>query len=300
MLGPIFFLIYANSIAVGCDNSWYSFADDFKLYASYSRGDDMGIDKLQADLDIVVATSEAWNLRLNTSKCVVMRFGSGSSQVVVGSGSGYFLGNSELVLVGSHRDLGVTVDCSLKFHCHVSSVVNRAGGLVGQLLRGTVCREMSFMVTLFVSHIRPLLDYCAPVWNVGYRGDMRRLEAVQRRWLREIEGMAHLEYSERLRRCELYSVCGRMVRADLIKVWKIFHGFVDEELIESSHPVTRGHEFKVSIPRCRTEVRRRSFEVRVVDLWNGLPEFAVQLDTCNKFKAYLDENLCEMFYGEGF
>ena len=110
-----------------------------------------------------------------------------------------------------------------------------------------------------------------------------------------------LDYSVRLRRSGLYSVYGRLLRADLIKLWKIFHGFLDEELIEilerNSHPVTRGHRFKLSIPRCRTEIRRRFFSVRCVTLWNGLPDQAVELDTCNKFKGYLDLCLSDKFYG---
>ena len=235
---------------------------------------------------------------LNSSKCV-MRFGVVSMERIVGEGSGYFL-SEELGSVGSHKDLGVIVDCSLKFHAHISSITCKASALVGQLLRGTVCRTMSFMVTLFVAHIRPLIDYCSPVWNLGYRGDIRKLESVQRRWLREVEGMDVLDYSVRLRRSGLYSVHGRLLRADLIKLWKIFHGFVDRELVEiferCSHPTTRGHRFKLSIPRCRTEIRRRFFSVRCVVLWNGLPDVAVELDTCNKFKGYLDKFMPDMFY----
>ena len=36
-----------------------------------------------------------------------------------------------------------------------------------------------FMVSLFVSHIRPIMDFCSSVWNVGYLGDIRLLESVQ-------------------------------------------------------------------------------------------------------------------------
>ena len=77
-----------------------------------------------------------------------------------------------------------------------------------------------------------------------------------------------LDYSVRLRRLDLYYVDGRLLRADLIKSWTILHGFVDGELIGifeiSSNAVTRGHRFKFSIPRCRTEIRRRFFLVCVV------------------------------------
>ena len=83
--------------------------------------------------------------------------------------------------MSSYRDLRVTVDTSLRFHQHVSGVVGTAWALMGELLRGKVCRNREFMVTLFVSHIKPILDYCSCVWNVGYLPDvLKMLSSVQR------------------------------------------------------------------------------------------------------------------------
>ena len=77
-----------------------------------------------------------------------------------------------------YRDLGVVVDCDLRFHSHVSVVVGRAASLMRDLLKSTVCRSKPFMVTLFTTHIRPLIEYCSSVWNVGYLQDSRRLESA--------------------------------------------------------------------------------------------------------------------------
>ena len=45
------------------------------------------------------------------------------------------------------------IDSNLRFHEHITVVVGKAGGLMNELLRSTVCRNRLFMVTLFVSHI---------------------------------------------------------------------------------------------------------------------------------------------------
>ena len=87
------------------------------------------------------------------------------------------------------------------------------------------------MVTIFISHIRPILDYCSTVWNHGYLGDVRRLESVQRRWTSNVTGMEGLSYSERLHKMNLYSIQGRHLRADLIKVWKSFSPVVEVGLL---------------------------------------------------------------------
>ena len=74
------------------------------------------------------------------------------------------------------------MDNKLKFHHHARVVAGRAGGIMSNLLRSTVCREANFMISLYTSHIRPAMDYCCCLWNVGYLGDVRLLESVQRRW----------------------------------------------------------------------------------------------------------------------
>ena len=55
-------------------------------------------------------------------------------------------------------NLGVIIDSKLRFHEHISVVAGKEGGLMLELLQSTVCRSREFMVTLFVSHIRPIID----------------------------------------------------------------------------------------------------------------------------------------------
>ena len=95
-------------------------------------------------------------MKLNTSKCVAMWFGKKNVDTV--SAVEYFIGGQVLQFVSSYRDLGVVVDCSLRFHVHVNIVVGKAGSFMGDLLRSTVCCSKDFMISLFVSQIRSLID----------------------------------------------------------------------------------------------------------------------------------------------
>ena len=106
----------------------------------------------------------------------------------------------------THRDLGVLVDSNLKFHLHIREVVQKAAGLACSLLWSTVCRSLSFMLMLFVMYVRPILDYCSCVWNTGYVGDLKLLEAVQRCWTKNVEGLTEMDYAALLRQLELFSV----------------------------------------------------------------------------------------------
>ena len=171
---------------------------------------------------------------------------------------------------------------------------------MGELLRSTVCRTKDFMVTIFVSHIRPMIDYCCCLWNVGYLEDVRRLESLQRRWTKEISGVEALEYVARLKAIGLYSIQGRLLRADLVKIWKSFNGDIDvgiSELFEMAQNVgTRGHSLKMSIPICRSEVMRRSFGVRRVTLWNSLPSGVIEALSVTTFKRLLDDFLGDTLF----
>ena len=70
---------------------------------------------------------------------------------------------------------------------------------------------------LLMAHIRPVLEYDSCLWNTKFVGDLRKLERVQRRWTKHIEGLRDLSYEERLGELGLYSVQGRLTRADLIQ-----------------------------------------------------------------------------------
>ena len=80
---------------------------------------------------------------------------------------------------------------------------------------------------------------------------------------------------------------------DLVKLWKIFHpeAGADVGLLEfldrNTHQSTRGHSLKLAIPRCRTEIKRRFFNVRCVRVWNALPSSVVCAESVGAFKRGL-------------
>ena len=305
VLGPVLFLIYVNHITNGVLSSFKSFADDYKLYLRYRRVKESavaGVSCLQSDLDRVSAVAASWNLRLNADKCVVLRFARGFAEWSEEDPlAQYYLSGIPLKFVQSHRDLGVVVDVKLKFHHHVREVVGKASGLANNLLRSTICRSPHFMVSLFVMHIRPIMDYCSSVWNVGFLGDLRLLESVQRRWTKSVDGLAELDYSSRLKQLGLFSIKGRFLRADLIKYWRIIReldggAYLGGLFRRAPDARTRGHPYKLLMPACNTDIKRRFFGARCVLLWNSLPTCVVESDSLATFKRLLAEFLGDVLF----
>ena len=156
------------------------------------------------------------------------------------------------------------------------------------------------MMPIYSSHIRPIMEYCSCLWHTGYVGDTRILESVQRLWTKQVIGLKDMDYGARLRALKQYSVRGRLLRADMIYYWKVFHGkcaLTPGDLFkQAEYQGTRGHRFKIELPRTRTDVRKRSFAVRGIATWNQLPDNVVATRDLSSFKKKLAECLGDALY----
>ena len=137
------------------------------------------------------------------------------------------------------------------------------------------------------------------VWNTGYLSDLHMLESVQRRWTKKVEGLADLPYSERLSRLKLYSIKGRLLRADLIQVWKIMSGLsprLDGLFSRVGIGRTRGHSLKIFVPHHSTDVRGCFFLLLIISTWNSLPDIVVAAKSIQSFKHLLEQFLGQRLY----
>ena len=57
----------------------------------------------------------------------------------------------------------------------------------------------------------------------------------------------------------------------------------------SGNSKVRGHTYKIVKNSFRLNVRKNFFSNRVLDAWNELPQYVVDADTVNSFKARLDK-----------
>ena len=104
--------------------------------------------------------------------------------------------------------------------------------------------------------------------------------------------LGNLSYDERLRILGLPTLEYRRLRADMIQVFKIFKGF-DRVNVNAFFEVavdkrTRGHKYKILKQRFKSILKKYSFSCRVVDSWNGLPDYGVDAPNINSFKNRLN------------
>ena len=301
VLGPILFLVFVNHIASKLVCQYKVFADDLKMYLKIrhdtpaNHAHDSQV--CQRDITTLQRTAASWCLSLNQNKCVVIRF---QRKLHALPPPCYYIDQFKIQVVQSHTDLGVLIDSDLKFHKHIAATVRKAASLTQNLLKSTVCRSPDFMMTLFSTHVRPIIEYCSCVWHTRYLGDLRLLESVQRRWTKRVSGLGSLDYGSRLRTLNQYSIQGRLLRADLIQYWKVFHKKcaidASDMFAPSPRSTTRGHRYKIGHIRAQTDIRNRSFSVQSVDSWNALPDRVVAERNISVFKALLADCLGEALF----
>ena len=290
VLGPVLFLIYINDIVMNIESTIKIFADDAKVYRKIRSFEDSAI--LQTDLDHLSEWSRKWLLKFNSQKCKVMHFGHSNPK------NAYSLNQNLLEISTEEKDLGVHVSDSFKFSNHISKIAAKANSILGRINRAFENKDKEIIKLLYVSMVRPHLEYAVQSWSPYLRKDIYLLEQVQRRATRLIPEIRHLPYEERLKALNLTSLEDRRTRGDLIEVFKMVHGIENIDYkkffsISTGGPScqTRGHRLKIELPFSRTEKRKNFFSIRSINAWNKLPSVVVLSPNVNTFKNRYDDHM---------
>ena len=174
--------------------------------------------------------------------------------------------------------------------------VNKANQLVGMLRRTFVYLDKNTFKQLFVSIVRPHLEYGAPIWNPHSKKLITLVENVQRRATKLLPGMENLSYKERLKSLDLPTLQYRRYRGDMIEVYKLTHELYDERITQgllsyrsADSYNLRGHNYVIRGEKCKKDLKKFSFKNRIINQWNNLPAKLVNASTLNMFKNGLDK-----------
>jgi hypothetical protein len=145
--------------------------------------------------------------------------------------------------------------------------------------------------------VRTHLDYASSVWAPYKKKYIDKIESVQKRATKQIQGFNNLSYPERLKKLKLSTMPYRRIKGDMIETYKIINEKYDPEassflklLSKSGNRFSRrNNSNKIVQQRFKTSLRKNSFAVRVAKVWNKLPDQVINAPSTNAFKNRLDK-----------
>mgnify|MGYP003541539230 FL=1 len=206
----------------------------------------------------------------------------------------YQLNDTDLPNNKDVTNLGILVDSNLRFTKHYRVVTNKAHHRASLILRTFKSRDPNLLFKAFTVYVRPLLEYCSPVWAPVYKTDISSFERVQRKFTKRLFGLNMLSYRDRLRALgNVDTLELRRLKCDLLMIYKIIHKLIciefDEFFAINNYTSTRGHSFKLVKPVCNNNCRQFAFACRCIDAWNGLPSQVVCASSVYCFKHELSQ-----------
>jgi len=192
--------------------------------------------------------------------------------------------------VQSYKYLGVIISSDLSWGNHVSSVSSKAMKHMGMLYR-CFYRDCTpdTLRTLYISCVRPLLEYAVPVWDPHLVKDIHALESVQRFATKVCtKTWRDVSYSERLCILNLPTLQVRRMLLKLCLLYKIVHGntFMPNCPVKFRHNQysTRSGSNNIKVPFARTAGFYNTFFCYSTRLWNTLPVEVVSCSSLSSFK----------------
>ena len=177
VLGPILFLIYVNDMPQAVDKKVIIklFAADSKVYKVIESIKDCLC--LQRALINLLVWSTLWQLKLNIEKCLVLHLGRANPMFV------YTINATKLLAPDYVVDLGITLSRNLTFHEHVNRILADCYRKLFIIKKCFLVINEDILRKLYVSYLRPSLEYGSVIWAPHSDSEIKLLDAFQHRVL---------------------------------------------------------------------------------------------------------------------
>lgn len=281
ILGPLLFLIYTADILKALKNcKLMAYADDTQLYFSFEDHElGYALERINGDLSLISRLASANSLKLNPTKSTVVLFGNKNRVSSFRDRFRVTLDGEQLPVVEKAKNLGVVVDSEIRFRDHVTRLVQKSFMSLKVLYSCRHFLNRPLRKNLCESLVLSNFNYCDFVY--GYcidKVDQYRIQKVQNMCCRLIFGLRKFDHvsqkiielgwlnMENRRLLHLTSFTLRILNSQeasqILKSKLIFRHSIHSRNVRRPN--------KLTMPRHRAAIYRRSFTYNAVKVFNAL------------------------------
>ena len=291
VLGPLLFVTYINNVTnvISHDSRINMFADDIAYYRIIKSPSDYAV--IQEDVDCVSSFMSSKLLEFSANKCRVMLISRKRSKST--PPPPIYLNGTVLSQVTSYKYLGVTITHNLSWKPHILSICNKTRNLIGMIYRKFYRHsKLSTLLRLYLTILRPNLEYACVVWDPSHKVEIDELENVQKFGLRMCSKSWNESYEDLLQQLKLPSLKKRRTHMKLCHLFKIIKQltfFPDAPIVARTLPYQSRstHSNAIVVPQAKTSSHQHSFFPHSLNLWNRLSEDITKANNSIAFKQQL-------------
>ncbi|XP_065642872.1 uncharacterized protein LOC136074477 [Hydra vulgaris] len=124
----------------------------------------------------------------------------------------------------------------MKWRQQIISCSSKANKMLGMIKNTFVKLDVQTLKVLYVTFVRPIIEFAVPVWSPQLKGEIELLEKVQHRATRLNPTLAKMKYEERLEILGLSPLCKRRLRGDLIQTYKLLNKIENVDFLNGFKP----------------------------------------------------------------
>jgi hypothetical protein len=288
VLGPLLFLVFINDIADGMTGLGRLFADDTSI-GHIANDKDSLQDMVNLDLAYLKDWSKRWLVKFNQNKTEIMVFSSRDTKFYFN----FDFEGASLRDVESHKHLGVIFSNDCKWTKHIDKLIEKSSKQINVLRKLKFKLKRNYLEKIYLTFIRPILEYASEVWFNCGQFNSNRLEKVQTEAARIVCGFpSYASIASIYKETGWDKLKVRREVKNLTLFYKIYNNLAPEylsDLIPPSVSETSNYYLRnsqnISQQVNRLALLQQSFFPSTIKLWNTLDLNIRQIPILAHFKS---------------
>jgi hypothetical protein len=300
ILGPLLFILYVNELAEMEQLQIKMYADDATLFVTYTEPQTAA----QHLTDSLTDWAHRWFVKFNPAKSENLTITRKRQQ----NNPDITMNNVPITNVEEHKHLGLNLQKDGKWASHVAETTARAKRRL-DILRGHMYDiDRASLEKLYLTYIRPILEYSDIVWDNCTILEADKIEAIQRAAARIVtggrKGTSHARLYDDV---QWEKLTERRRKHKLTMLYKIVHNLAPNtlsdllpDLVQDRQNYNLRNGEDLTIIATNTSQHQKSFYPSVIMEWNNLPNKHRNAPSAEAFKEALkSEKLSRPHYYTG-